>query len=195
MTLNRKIIQLTLISVGILLILSTYYFYPKITERGILEQSKKKEVFETDDESSNLFENVKYNGFYDVDTPFTVEAKKAKILKDDADVVLLTNMKVVLEMNDGTYWTITSDTGSYNKITYDCFFIDNVKASNNKTSIYSDNLDLLASKDFASVYNNVYLVSDGSNLKADKIDYDFTKKLYKVSMFRDDKVKVKLINE
>ena len=56
-------------------------------------------------------------------------------------------------------------------------------------------MDLLASKDFASVYNNVYLVSEGSNLKADKIDYDFTKKIYKVSMFQDDKVKVKLINE
>ena len=83
MTLNRKIIQLTLISVGILLILSTYYFYPKITERGILEQSKKKEVFETDDESSNLFENVKYQGLYDVNKPFTIEAKKAHILKED----------------------------------------------------------------------------------------------------------------
>ena len=41
----------------------------------------------------------------------------------------------------------------------------------------------------------IYLVNDGSNLKADKVDYDFTKKLYKVSMYQDDKVKVKFVNE
>jgi len=100
-----------------------------------------------------------------------------------------------MKMDDGTFWVITSDAGSYNKITYDCFFVDNVKATDSKTSIYSDNVDLVASKDYASAYNNVYLVNDGSNLKADKVDYDFTKKLYKVSMFQDDKVKVKFVNE
>ena len=195
MILNRTVIQLALISIGILLILSTYFFYPKISGKKIIEESKKKEVIQTDDDTSNAFENVKYNGIYDVNKPFIVEAKKAKILKNDPDIVLMTTMKVVLEMDDGTYWIITSDAGSYNKITYDCFFVDNVKATDTKTSIYSDNVDLVASKDYASAYNNVYLVNDGSNLKADKVDYDFTKKLYKVSMYQDDKVKVKFVNE
>ena len=192
---SRTVIQLALISIGILLILSTYFFYPKISGKKIIEESKKKEVIQTDDDASNSFENVKYNGIYDVNKPFVVEAKKAKILKNDPDIVLMASMKVVLEMDDGTYWVITSDAGSYNKITYDCFFVDNVKATDSKTSIYSDNVDLVASKDYASAYNNVYLVNDGSNLKADKVDYDFTKKLYKVSMYQDDKVKVKFVNE
>ena len=195
MILNRTVIQLALISIGILLILSTYFFYPKISGKKIIEESKKKEVFQTDDEASNAFENVKYKGIYDVNKPFIVEAKKAKILKNDPDIVLMTTMKVVLEMDDGTFWVITSDAGSYNKITYDCFFVDNVKATDTKTSIYSDNVDLVASKDYASAYNNVYLVNDRSNLKADKVDYDFTKKLYKVSMYQEDKVKVKFVNE
>ena len=57
----------------------------------------------------------------------------------------------------------------------------------------SDNVDLVASKDFASVYNNVFLDSQGSSLKADKIDYDFDKKIYKVSMYSSEKVKIKLV--
>jgi len=190
---RRNTTQITLLFIGIFLILGTYFFYPKITTKKI-EESKTIETVETDDDSSNLFENVKYQGLYDVNKPFTVEAKKAHILKDEPDVVYMDNMKVVLEMNDGAVWVITSKRGSYNKETYDCYFKEDVKATDGNTNIYSDNVDLIASEDFATVYNNVFLGDkDGSTLKADKIDYDFAKKLYKVSMYNNEKVKIKLI--
>ena len=190
---RRNTTQITLLFIGIFLILGTYFFYPKITTKKI-EESKTIETVETDDDSSNLFENVKYQGLYDVNKPFTVEAKKAHILKDEPDVVYMDNMKVVLEMNDGAVWVITSKRGSYNKETYDCYFKEDVKATDGNTNIYSDNVDLIASEDFAAVYNNVSLGNkEGSTLKADKIDYDFAKKLYKVSMYNNEKVKIKLI--
>tara|TARA_B100000029_G_scaffold428467_1_gene438394 strand:- start:5830 stop:6411 length:582 start_codon:yes stop_codon:yes gene_type:complete len=190
---RRHTTQITLLFIGIFLIMGTYFFYPKMTSKKI-EQSKKIEITETDDDSSNLFENVKYQGLYDVNKPFTVEAKKAHILKDEPDVVYMDNMKVVLEMSDGAVWVITSKKGSYNKQTYDCYFKENVRATDGNTNIYSDNVDLIASEDFAAVYNNVSLGNkEGSTLKADKIDYDFAKKLYKVSMYNNEKVKIKLI--
>ena len=46
------------------------------------------------------------------------------------------------------------------------------------------------------VYNNVDLLNKESHVKADKIDYDLTKKFYKISMFQDkqyEKVKIKLV--
>ena len=190
---RRNTTQITLLFIGIFLIMGTYFLYPKMTTKKI-EQSKKIETTETDDDSSNLFENVKYQGLYDVNKPFTVEAKKAHILKDEPDVVYMDNMKVVLEMSDGAVWVITSKKGSYNKQTYDCYFKENVRATDGNTNIYSDNVDLIASEDFAAVYNNVSLGNkEGSTLKADKIDYDFAKKLYKVSMYNNEKVKIKLI--
>ena len=192
---RRNAEQLSLFFIGIFLILGTYFFYPTITAKKI-ESSKITETIETDetdDASSNLFENVKYQGLYDVNKPFTIEAKKAHILKDEPDIVYMDDMKVVLEMIDGTIWLITSDKGSYNKKTYDCYFQENVQATDGNTEIYSDNVDLVASKDFASVYNNVFLDSQGSSLKADKIDYDFDKKIYKVSMYSSEKVKIKLV--
>ena len=189
---RRNATQITLLFIGIFLILGTYFFYPKITAKKI-EQSKTIEPVEADEDSSNLFENVKYQGLYDINNPFTVEAKKAHVLKDDPDVVYMNNMKVVLEMNDGTVWEISSTKGSYNKKTYDCYFKENVQATDGNTNIYSDNVDLIASEDFASVYNNVSLDNKGSSLKADKIDYNFAKKLYKISMYNNEKVKIKLI--
>ena len=196
MTLNRKVIQLSLISVGIFLILATYFFYPKFIESRVIKGTVKEYVIETGKDTTNTFENVEYKGTYDIDKTFKVTAEKAHVLTDNPDVVFLTEMKVVLKMLDETTWVIVSDKGSYNKITYDCFFEDNVKATDGKTTIFSDNVDLVTSKDFISVYNNVYLLNKESHVKADKIDYDLTKKLYKISMFQDKqykKVRIKLV--
>jgi len=197
MTLNRKVIQLSLISVGIFLILATYFFYPKFIESRIIKGTIiKEDVIETGKDTTNNFENVEYKGMYDINKTFKVTAEKAYILTDDPDVVFLTEMKVVLKMPDGTAWVIISDKGSYNKVTYDCFFEGNAKATDSKTTIFSDNVDLITSKDFISIYNNVYLLNKESHVKADKIDYDLTKKLFKISMFQDkqyEKVKITLV--
>ena len=76
---------------------------------------------------------------------------------------------------------------------YDCFFEKNVKATDGKTVILSENLDLLASEDIATIYNNVRLNAEKGLLRADKVEYDFEKKFYRISMFDDTRVKIKLI--
>ena len=96
-------------------------------------------------------------------------------------------------MRSGRIINITSDSGIYNKSTYDCFFEKNVKAMDGKTIILSENLDLIASEDMATIYNNVRLNSDKGSLQADKIEYNFEKKFYRISMFDDTRVKIKLI--
>ena len=102
-------------------------------------------------------------------------------------------MEVTLSMKDGRVIVITSEKGSYNKKTYDCFFQENVKATDGKTIITSKNLDLIASEDFASVYNDVVIKNDGSHLKADKVDYNFDTKNFKVSMLDEKRIKMKVI--
>ena len=44
-----------------------------------------------------------------------------------------------------------------------------------------------------NVYNNVFLTNDNGSLKADKVKYDFETRYYQISMFDNQKVKVKLI--
>ena len=191
---NKKIIQLTLISIGLFLILGTYYFYPKLNKYKSQEvEFVKKEIIETDDGKSNLFENVEYKGLYNLDKPFIVKSEKAFILKDESEIVYMQNMNVTLHMSDGKIVVITSDEGSYNKVSYDCIFEGNVVANDGETTIFADNLDLITSKDFATIYNNVVLKNNEGSLRADKLDYNFETKYYHISMFSDKKVKVKLI--
>jgi len=259
MSKNRNAVQLTLISIGLLLILITYFFYPTIKEsklrvetskekinvqeeikileekeqilidqiqekkeylssggvlkKGTLENlqidlqktssllAEKKSALEkygkvtsTDNVvGSNVFENIEYKGLYDFDNPFTVKSKKAYISEEESEVVYMTDMHVAINFRDGRVVNITSDSGSYNKSTYDCFFEKNVKATDDKTIILSENLDLIASEDMATIYNNVRLNSDKGSLQADKIEYNFEKKFYRISMFDDTRVKIKLI--
>ena len=191
---NSKIVQLTLISIGLLLILSTYFFYPKIKENISKENTIQKEMVKTDDEiEGNIFENLEYEGIGHGDKQFNIKSEKAHILTNDPDIVYMTKMKITLYMNDGRIVVVTSDKGKYNKVTYDSYFIGNVKATDGKTVILSENLNLLATEDFASIFNNVVLTTDEGSLRADQIDYDFMTKRYHVSMFGNEKVRIKLV--
>ena len=141
---------------------------------------------------SNTFKNVEYGGLYDLDKPFTVSSKIAYIDNESPDIVYMTNMHVALSMDDRVI-IITSDKGNYNKMTYDCFFELNVKATDGETVILAENLDLLATEDSIIAYNNVYLTDVQGSLLADKVLYDVETKKYDITMHSDmKKVKVKL---
>ena len=197
MTTNKRIVQLSLISFGLFLILATYFFFPKIIENKFLEKETfKDDVIKTtvsDSKERNTFDNVEYKGLYDINKPFKVKSEKAYILIKDPDTIYMTNMHVTLHMDDERVIIITSDKGIYNKISHDCFFENNVKAIDGETTILAENLDLLATEDSVTVYNNVFLTNDTGSLRADKVYYDFETKYYQISMFSDEKVKIKLI--
>ena len=259
MTANRKIVQLSLITIGAFLILSTYFFYPTIKEselkvetskekinvqeeikileekeqilidqiqekkeylssggvlkKGTLENlqidlqktssslaekksalEKHEKVTSTDNvDESDIFENVEYKGFFKIDSPFTVKSEKARIAAEDPNIVHLSEMSVTLYLKNGKDVVITADEGKYNKTSYDIYFVGNVVGRDGETIITSENLDLLASEDIAIIYNNVRLNSNKNSLQADKVEYDFETKFYRISMFDDTRVKIKLI--
>jgi len=188
-------VQLILIFVGFMLIILTYYYYPNLNKNKYPEDQSLKddEINKIKDDQSTLFENVKYRGLYNLDKTFTVESEQAYISNEELDIVVMTKMHVVLYLGDGRVVNITSNEGTFNKKTYDCFFKDNVKAVENETEIFADNLDLLAAQDYVKIYNNVKLDHTTGSLRADTIDYDFKTKYFKVSMFDNSKVKMKVI--
>ena len=191
---NRKLIQIFLVSFGLLIIIGTYLLYPKI-EKNRLKGSvveNEQPLIEDNQNPGSKFEELEFRGFYNFENPFVVVSKEAIISSENSDIVYMTNMKITIQMNDGRNVIITGDKGKYNKVTYDCYLENNVFASDGETEILSDNLNLVSSKDFASIYNNVVVNSKNGQLKADKVDYNFESKYYKVSMFKDERIKIKI---
>ena len=187
--------QLVLISIGFLLILLTYFYYPYMNKDKLQEdQFVLKDLEKTQDEDQfTTFENVEYEGLYDLTKPFSIKSEKAYILDTEPNVVYMTNMSVILYLKDERTVNIISDKGKYNKNTHDCFFEENVKTTDGETNIFAENLDLLATENFIKIYNNVKLYHPMGVLVADKIEYDFETNYFKVSMFDDEAVKMKVI--
>jgi len=193
---QQKRIQIILVSIGLLLIAITYFYYPYLKKVNLIKdlpsQKDSENVTDADQQSTSL-ENVEYKGLYDLDKEFTVKSETAHILNTEPDIVYMERMHVVLYLNDGRIVNITSDKGRYNKITYDCFFEKNVTANDGETQILANNLDLLATDNVVKIYNDVDLYYPTGSLQADMIDYDFETKYFKVSMFDDKTIKMKVI--
>ena len=192
---RQKRLQLIFISLGLFLFIGTYLYYPSFKkDKFSQEQLSKKDFKEisTTDEITTL-ENIEYKGLYDFDKPFKVKSKKAYILNEEPDVVYMTSMHVILHLDNNRTVEITSLKGRYNKANYNCFFEQEVLATDGETRITAKNLDLLASKNFMEIYNDVFLDYITGSLQADKIDYNFETKHFKVSMFDDKAVQMKII--
>ena len=192
---KQKKIQLVLLSIGITLFVLTYFYYPSMQKKKLTnEKNIEKEIItENYDDQYTSFKNIEYDGLFDLDKPFKVKSEDAYTLNSNTDVVFMNNMQVVMYLSDGRVVNITSDKGSYNKISYDCYFEQNVKATDGASKIFAQNLDLIATNNFAEIYNDVNIEYPTGTLQADKIDYNFETKSFKVSMFNEELIKMKVI--
>ena len=193
---KQKKAQIILTSIGLILLLITYFYYPYIMKKVKFTDNQvvQKDGSNTPDiDQGTSFENVQYEGLYQINNTFSVMSEKAHILNKEPNVVYMTNMHVILYLDNGRIVNILSNKGRYNKVTYDCFFEDDVRATDEETKIFSDNLDLIATGDSVKIYNNVIVNYPEASLRADKIDYDFATKYFKVSMFGDKAVKIKVL--
>ena len=187
---NQKRIQVILLFAGVLLILFTY-FYPNIVKKSI--EKDLSELPEELEKNTTFFENLRYEGLFNLDKTFIVKSKKAYIDNEEPDIVHMTDMHVILYLKDGRIVNITSDSGKYNKISYDIFFNKNVYATDGETKIYSQYLEMLGNESTVKIYNDVNInYPTGTSLSADKVEYDFETKYLKVSMFDDKRIKMKV---
>ena len=191
---KQLIIQSSLVAIGLLLFVFTYFYYPSINKNKIIVE----ETFEKDSENltkeeNTAFENIEYKGLYDFDKPFKVKSKNAFILNEEPDIVYMENMHVILYLDDNRIVEITSQKGRYNKSNYNCYFENDIVASDGDTLITAQNLDLLAAENFVEIYNDVSLDYTTGSLKADRIEYDFKTKNFKVSMYDDKTIKMKVV--
>ena len=196
--------QFLLLFTGFILLFLTYFYYPSMQNNQALNSKLKNKILENSKESKNelpkddevkgtSFEEIEYKGIYDVDKSFIVKSETAYISNEEPDIVYMDNMHVILYLNDGRKVNITSNKGHYNKLTYDCFFEEDVIADDGETKIYAKNLDLLATKNEVKIFNDVAINGPTGFLYADKVDYDFETKHFKVTMFEDEKVKMKIL--
>ena len=197
---KQQKIQIFLILIGLVLIIGTYFYNPflkknKIAkdESDLIEMEKAAESESKD--AGTSFKNVEYKGF-NLDNPFIIRSEEAYVLNENEPHILnMINMHLILYLKDGGQVDIISNEGRFNRQSHDAFFKNNVKAVETPGNTVIHALNLLSSSNLAQIYNNVNLINEeGSFLKADSIEYDFEQKKLKISMFDEERIKMKVVS-
>ena len=195
-----KIIQLTLLIFGFLIIYFTYYNKDsKFLEETIISKSNKEKIKKQSLENNSeedVFFDIEYTGLDLNGNRYMLKAKKTYLDKVKPEIVYMQIVDAIFYFKDDTVLYITADTGIYNNKTLDMTFEKNVKANYLDSELFTEKAEYSNSSSYLSIYNNVRINDIRGNLIADKLLFDITKQKLEISSFKNDKVKTNIkLNE
>ena len=191
---NKKVlIQISLLLVILVTSLSFYRLFfknPSIELDNVKENEQNNKILPN--KNKNQINDLVYKSNYSGNSKYIITAEFGKFIQDNPDLMLLTNVKGVITLNDSGTIKISSKKASYNSINYDTNFYQNVLITFDNHQIYSDNFDLFFDKKISTIYNNVIYKNLNTTLHADKIDIDLITKDSKIYMLnKSEKIKIK----
>jgi lipopolysaccharide export system protein LptA len=194
---NKKV--LIQFSLFLIVLVTCFVFYrlffksPEIKLNDIKKDKQENKILA--DQGTNQMEDIIYNSNYSDDNQYTIKAEFGQFNKDDPDLMLLTNVKGTILLNNSDIIKISSDKAKYNSENYNTNFYQNVLIIFDNHRINSDNFDLFFDKKVSTIYNNVIYKNLNTTLRADKVDIDLITKDSKIYMMdKSKKVKIKSIN-
>ena len=189
---RRKLFQISLITLGLIIVFLTYFTN---LERNQQEDFKVSENTSDDErfleEGVNRFENVEYQGIDNSGNKFVIGSKFAELEKDSPELINMENVKCLFTFKDNTVLTVISDKGVYNNLTNDMKFSENVRMDYLENILYSDRADFNNYENQLLVAGNISGEGPTTNLNADELDFDLNTKDLKISMYSEERVKIK----
>ncbi len=190
----KKILQLSLFSILILISYFFYIYFLKINEgSNIIKKEENTTTLSTS--QNNLIKNLKYQVKFDNNTQYIITSDLSEIVyENNTEIVKMQKVTAQFIDQNNLPLIIKSDYANYNNSNYNTKFYNNVSINYDDNSINSKNLDLNFSENIAKIYNNVVYEGLNSLAKTDNIKIDLITK--KVNIFmNDEKKKVELISK
>tara|TARA_B100000123_G_scaffold8351_1_gene6262 strand:- start:351 stop:938 length:588 start_codon:yes stop_codon:yes gene_type:complete len=192
MTNKKKIFQLSLVFIGLLIIFFTYFFnLEKKQPSEVVTEIETKENEEFLEEGVNRFENVEYKGIDNTGNKFTIGSQFAEFKKEKPELIFMENVECFFTFKDNTVLLISSKKGIYNNISNDMQFSEDVKMDYLENTIFSDRANFNNYENQLLIAGNVRGDGPTTNLKADELDFDLNTKDLKISMYSEERVKIK----
>tara|TARA_Y100000768_G_scaffold129573_1_gene96229 strand:+ start:66 stop:653 length:588 start_codon:yes stop_codon:yes gene_type:complete len=192
MTNKKKIFQLSLIFIGLIIIFFTYFFnLEKKQPSDVVTETGTKENEEFLEEGVNRFENVEYKGIDNTGNKFTIGSQFAEFKKEKPELIFMENVECFFTFKDNTVLLISSKKGIYNNISNDMQFSEDVKMDYLENTIFSDRANFNNYENQLLIAGNVRGDGPTTNLKADELDFDLNTKDLKISMYSEERVKIK----
>ena len=192
---KNKIIQFSLVIVGIILLFFTYYSSDKGKIVDIDKNILIGDVVKLTEETSNIIENVQYVGTNNKGIFFELNAAVTVVNHDEPNISNMKIVNAVISLRDGSKIFIKSDYAIYDKSTNNTNFMGNILVTESNNKITCDNLVLIMSENLIKIFDNVIYYGEKGFIKSDEVHIDIFKNEAILFMKNsNDKVKVKYKN-
>ncbi len=166
----------------ILFFLTAAYVFFKYFEKDSLKIEKKKIVNTQPTDKGNIIEDLRYFSIDKTGNQYEIKAEKGQIDNADPNNINMEKVSAIILLKNSEKIHINSDFARYNTKSYDTFFKGSVTVKNNIHILKSDYLDLSFEKNLVSIYENVFYMSNISQMKADRAEIDIVKRKTKIYM-------------
>ncbi len=187
-----RIIQIFLITVGVLIIYFTYYTEKNYEKDKIISRNleKKSDLRENKNPSADgdVFFNIEYTGLDLNGNRYILKSEEAFLDKIKPEIVYMTTVKATFYFKDNTVLYIWANKGIYNNKTLDMSFKTDVKAKYLESNLFADNAQYSNSDSFLSIFGNVKIDDIQGNLIADKLLFDITEQKLDITSFNNGKI-------
>ena len=188
---NKTIFQFVLLLLVLLLSIFFYlnYFYKNDSKLA----SKQNVITNTDISESpdgTTIKEILYESYDNEGNKFIIKSKSGTFDENETDNIYMVNVEAKINLMNGTFITLVSDTARYNSLNSNTKFIKNVKLECLGHKINSDNIDVIFTESKLEAYNNLIHKNSDINLSADKVELDILTKNTKIFMFDNSRVKI-----
>ena len=191
---KKKIfIQLFLFSLFLFLSIFSYYEYFNKESKNVVEVTQDK-GFNKKINETNLITDLKYFSVDEKGNKYEITSEYGEISPDNPDIIMMKNVKAIIEIYNSDPIIITSNFAKYNVKNYDTNFEENILVKHVDNKLNGENLDLSFQDNLMSMYNNIIYQNPDTKLVADKLEIDLITKDSKITM-NNKQSKIKIIRK
>jgi len=186
-----RLIQLTLLLLGSIIIFFTYYKKETSLKESIIPkatQEKIKKQLAEDGGDSDVFFNISYSGLDLAGNRYILKSKEASNSKENQETVNMKYVEANFYFKDDTILKVISDTGIYNNKTLDMFFEGNVKANYEGSKLLAQKADYSNTKGLLIISDKVKVIDSRGIIVADNLSFDIKNQKLNIASFNDDKI-------
>ena len=193
-----RIIQLSLLFLGLCIILFTYSENKNIVQKKeILPKTTKEKINkelkgENQNDEANVFYNISYSGIDLSGNRYVLKSKIAKTRLENDEIIDMTEVEAVFYFKGNTKLNVSSKFGQYNNKTLDMSFKKNVKANYQKSVLFAEAAEYSNSKSLLTISDKVRVIDTRGNLKADKLLFDLKNQTLNISSVKSNNINAKV---
>tara|TARA_B100000242_G_scaffold131464_1_gene93088 strand:+ start:1626 stop:2231 length:606 start_codon:yes stop_codon:yes gene_type:complete len=186
-----KIIQLSLLVIGSLVLFLTYANKSDSPKEEIVSKEIQERIKNQNTnlpENSDIFYNIEYSGLDLAGNRYILKSKEAFNDKNNQEIVQMKFVEAFFYFKDDTVLEVKSDYGIYNNKTLNMNFKKNVKATYEGSELFAQEAEYSNVESFLTIADQVRVNDSKGTMFADKLLFDIKKKKLNIASFNDNKI-------